>query len=520
MEQSPPQRDRSADEVPPQRDGSADEVPPQRDRSADEVPPQRDSIRPRPRSRWKPCNDNNLRFGCRGENVAELQRKIMGKSIELPFQDDGKFGRHTQAALKKYQKQIRANETGVYDDQTRNKEEELEEKPADNQSTTTADNQSTTTADSKSTAPEKKSDASQDSPSEQSKSSQTTTPTSSENPAEKEKTAEKTIISNTKDVKKYLNDLETDFRQASKLYKLGPYSFLDLPKLFVAYLMSKNVSGDDAIKKAKEIFGDDGRVYLRTINPIVNNSIYNEKIVSKIQAELNKYQPKISFGKLQGMKLSDIYPSLFEESKNLNNKLSLRESLLKYLIEADDFGQDAGEEKNYAVKPPEDSTKTTGKPTPPVTEPNKPAPEKQGPAKPTQLIDLNAIMRSPQYLRVKNAKENAGAFTRNTINEKFAELNRKLQDVSKKYNEGQITKQQISAMMDKKLTETKNTDDMGFPDAIEFKNSAINFINYLKNMLNSMKESKLHKNYFIDPIRNRHNKVEKLVFERLVKGCK
>jgi hypothetical protein len=33
-------------------------------------------------------------------------------------------------------------------------------------------------------------------------------------------------------------------------------------------------------------------------------------------------------------------------------------------------------------------------------------------------------------------------------------------------------------------------------------------------------ESKIHKNYFIDPIKNRHNQVEKLVFERLVKVCK
>jgi hypothetical protein len=33
-------------------------------------------------------------------------------------------------------------------------------------------------------------------------------------------------------------------------------------------------------------------------------------------------------------------------------------------------------------------------------------------------------------------------------------------------------------------------------------------------------ESKIQKNYFIDPIRNRNDNVQKLVFERLVKGCK
>ena len=35
-----------------------------------------------------------------------------------------------------------------------------------------------------------------------------------------------------------------------------------------------------------------------------------------------------------------------------------------------------------------------------------------------------------------------------------------------------------------------------------------------------VRESKIQKNYFLNPIKNRHEQLEKLVFERLVKGCK
>lgn len=73
-------------------------------------------------SRWKSCSDDKLELGCRGNNVKDLQRKIMSKNIPLKFGDDGKFGNSTKTALKEYQRILGADQTGVYDQETRNRE--------------------------------------------------------------------------------------------------------------------------------------------------------------------------------------------------------------------------------------------------------------------------------------------------------------------------------------------------------------------------------------------------------------
>ena len=39
-------------------------------------------------------------------------------------------------------------------------------------------------------------------------------------------------------------------------------------------------------------------------------------------------------------------------------------------------------------------------------------------------------------------------------------------------------------------------------------------------LASTLSESKLQQNYYLEPVKSRFNKIEKLVFERLVKGCK
>lgn len=68
--------------------------------------------------KWKSCQDNNLRFGCKGFNVRQLQAKIIVSGVDFKKGADGFFGKYTEAALKEYQKKLNVAQTGVYDDTT------------------------------------------------------------------------------------------------------------------------------------------------------------------------------------------------------------------------------------------------------------------------------------------------------------------------------------------------------------------------------------------------------------------
>lgn len=62
----------------------------------------------------KSCSDKLLKYGCRGENVKDLQQKLLDKKYSLPRKGaDGWFGPETRAAVKSFQKDNGLSADGI-----------------------------------------------------------------------------------------------------------------------------------------------------------------------------------------------------------------------------------------------------------------------------------------------------------------------------------------------------------------------------------------------------------------------
>lgn len=76
--------------------------------------------RPTSGRRYRKCQGPDLSIGCRGDNVADLQRKILDYGIDLsPYGADGKFGNKTKRGLLQLQTKLGVDTTGIYDQATR-----------------------------------------------------------------------------------------------------------------------------------------------------------------------------------------------------------------------------------------------------------------------------------------------------------------------------------------------------------------------------------------------------------------
>jgi murein L,D-transpeptidase YcbB/YkuD len=68
------------------------------------------------------CPDNNITKGCGGQNVKDIQNKLVEKGFKLPrFGADCRFGNETRGAVKNFQAANQLPQTGKVDQDTHNK---------------------------------------------------------------------------------------------------------------------------------------------------------------------------------------------------------------------------------------------------------------------------------------------------------------------------------------------------------------------------------------------------------------
>jgi peptidoglycan hydrolase-like protein with peptidoglycan-binding domain len=67
----------------------------------------------------KKCDDNLLKSGCKGDNVKDLQKKLITCGYALPkYGADGSFGAETKSAIIKFQKDNNLKANGIADEET------------------------------------------------------------------------------------------------------------------------------------------------------------------------------------------------------------------------------------------------------------------------------------------------------------------------------------------------------------------------------------------------------------------